>query len=157
MAYSSRLVFGVNPATGPYGPMRPGSAEWGGVRVDLNRARATNANLLLVGPEHLVVNLVSFLVPNLKPGDTIRCQDGQLPLPPASAPAGTVVIRDVDALTPEQQRRLLDWLDSAPSGTQVVSTASAPLLPLVETGAFNDTLYYRLNTVYIDVSSPHFS
>jgi transcriptional regulator of acetoin/glycerol metabolism len=47
---------------------------------------------------------------------------------------------------------LFEWLDSTSSGTQVVSTASAPLLPLVEAGAFDDALYYRLNTVYVDLS-----
>jgi transcriptional regulator of acetoin/glycerol metabolism len=44
-----------------------------------------------------------------------------------------------------------EWLASS-NRPQVVSTASAPLLPLVEAGVFNDALYYRLNTVYIDLS-----
>ena len=35
---------------------------------------------------------------------------------------------------------------------QVVSTAKAPLFPLVERGAFLDRLYYQLNIVYLDLT-----
>jgi DNA-binding NtrC family response regulator len=35
----------------------------------------------------------------------------------------------------------------------VVSTTSAPLLPRVEAGEFNATLFYRLNTVCVDVTT----
>ena len=34
----------------------------------------------------------------------------------------------------------------------MVSTASAPLLRLVEARAFDAALYYRLNMVYIDLT-----
>jgi hypothetical protein len=98
------------------------------------------------------VNLVRLAVPDLNEAATIRCPDGQLWLPPASMRFGTVVVRDVDALTREEQRRLCDWLDSGGKHTQVVSTSGAPLLTLVETGVFNDALYYRLNMIYLDLS-----
>ena len=98
------------------------------------------------------MKLVSLLVPDANPSVMIRRQDGGLLLPPATARPSTVVVRDVDALTADEQRALLAWLDSGESRTQVVSTASAPVLPLVEAGAFNDALYYRLNTVYINLS-----
>jgi hypothetical protein len=96
--------------------------------------------------------MVSLVVPDLEPPATIRRQNEELRLPTASAPMRTAVIRDVDGLTPVEQRKLLDWLVSAATRTQVVSTTSAPLLPLVETGLFNDTLYYRLNITYVDLS-----
>jgi transcriptional regulator of acetoin/glycerol metabolism len=54
-------------------------------------------------------------------------------------------------LTLEEQRRLLEWLQETAGRTRVVSTTSAPLLPLVEDGVFLDTLYYRLNTVYVEL------
>jgi hypothetical protein len=120
--------------------------------MDLNVARITKANLLLVGTEPHVVKLVSLLVPDANPSVMIRRQDGQLLLPPPASRPSTVVVRDVDALTVDEQRSLLEWMDSSQSRTQVVSTASAPVLPLVESGAFNDALYYRLNTVYINLS-----
>jgi DNA-binding NtrC family response regulator len=34
----------------------------------------------------------------------------------------------------------------------VVSTSPAPLIPRVHSGLFIDTLYYRLNTVCVDVT-----
>lgn len=123
-----------------------------GVLADLFRARVTEANALLVGPDNLVENMVSLVVPDLEPTATIRRQNEELLLPTASPQMRTAVIRNVDGLTPVEQRRLLDWLGSAPNRTQVVSTTSVPLLPLVETGLFNDTLYYRLNTTYVDLS-----
>jgi transcriptional regulator of acetoin/glycerol metabolism len=62
------------------------------------------------------------------------------------------VIRNVDTLSAGEQKTLLEWLESATTRTQVITTATAALTPLVEAGAFDETLYYRLNTVYIDLS-----
>ena len=147
----SPSLYQLTPSTTPFASMLPQSDDWG-VPMDLNVARITKANLLLVGTEPHVVKLVSLLVPDANPSVMIRRQDGQLLLPPVTARPSTVVVRDVDALTVDEQRTLLAWLDSGESRTQVVSTASAPVLPLVEAGAFNDALYYRLNTVYINLS-----
>jgi len=36
--------------------------------------------------------------------------------------------------------------------TQVVSTTPQPLLPLVQSGTFLARLYYRLNTVCVDLN-----
>ena len=65
--------------------------------------------------------------------------------------AGTVVLHDVDRLAVADQRHVEEWLDMVTGRTQVVSTSSQPLLPLIATGGFRDTLYYRLNTVYSDL------
>jgi DNA-binding NtrC family response regulator len=35
----------------------------------------------------------------------------------------------------------------------VISTTSGPLLPLVQSGGFIETLFYRLNTVCLDVTA----
>ena len=148
---NSSSLYRVTRLTAPFASMPPQSEDWG-VPMDLNVARITRANLLLVGTGPHVVKLVSLLVPDANPSVMIRRQDGQLLLPPVAARPSTVVVRDVDALTVDEQRMLLAWLDAVESRTQVVSTASAPVLPLVEAGAFNDALYYRLNTVYINLS-----
>jgi len=148
---SSGLVTQGKPTTASDAPRSPDGSDLG-VLADLFRARITEANALLVGPDNLVENMVSLVVPDLKPTATIRRQNEELLLPTASPQLRTAVIRDVDGLTPVEQRRLLDWLGSAPNRTQLVSTTSVPLLPLVETGVFNDTLYYRLNTTYVDLS-----
>ena len=151
MESSSGLVSQGNPTTASDKPTSPHGSDLG-VLADLCRARITKANALLVGPDHLVEHMVSLVVPDLTPTATIRRQNEELLLPTASTRMLTAVIRDVDGLTPVEQCRLLDWLGSAPNRTQLISTTSAALLPLVETGLFNDTLYYRLNTTYVDLS-----
>jgi len=151
---SSRLTSGVNPPTARFA-RTPHDSEAGvshTAHSDLNIARITKANLLLVGHERLVSNALSLLVPDPTADGVIGCEGGRLMLPPPSERIATLVVRDVDALTADEQQSLLEWLDSSKIRTRVVSTASEPLLPLVATRAFNDTLYYRLNTVYIDLS-----
>jgi DNA-binding NtrC family response regulator len=63
------------------------------------------------------------------------------------------VLQEAGALSAEDQLQLLDWLEQAEGRTQVVSTSTTALLPRVHAGGFIDTLYYRLNTVCVDVTS----
>lgn len=65
--------------------------------------------------------------------------------------SGTMVLRNVDSLPADEQRRLLSLLASAATPRRVISTASAPLFPMVCGGRFDADLYYRLNVVYIDL------
>ena len=153
MENPSGLFSRVSPEIAPYSSAlarRVDSSDWLSVHEDLNLARGNRANLLIVGTELLVSSLVSSLVVDVNSHIMIRCRDG-LRLPPTSSQPGTVVLRDVDALKKEEQLRLLDWMDSASTRIQVVSTAAAPLLRL-KAGAFDAGLYYRLNTVYIDLT-----
>ena len=154
MENPSGLFSRVSPEIAPYSSAlarRVNSSDWLSVHRDLNLARINKTNLLVVGTELLVSSLVSSLVADVDSHVMIRCRDG-LRLPPTSSQSGTVVLRDVDALKKEEQFRLLDWMDSPSTRIQVVSTASVPLLRLVEGGAFDAGLYYRLNTVYIDLT-----
>jgi len=151
----SGLFSRVSPETAPKvstPPRKGDSSDWLTVhRDDLNLARIFKTNLFVVGTERLVLSLISSLAADVN-SDVIQCRDGLFRLPPPSSQAETVVLRDVDALNQEEQLRLLDWVDSATNGSQVISTASAPLLRLVEARAFDAALYYRLNTVYIDLT-----
>ena len=63
--------------------------------------------------------------------------------------SGTLILREVDLLAWEDQERLMDWLEHVWRKVQVVSTTCLPLYRLVESGDFLDTLYYRLNPLYI--------
>lgn len=155
MEFSSRLTVGVDPATAPHAsmlPIRDDSRIPPSVQRDLSVARITKANLLLVGNERQVRRLVRLAVPDIQQAAVVRCQNGQLLLPSTAGRAETMVIWDVDALTPEDQRKLCEWLDSRSDRAQVVSTATAPLVPLVDSGLFYDALYYRLNMVYVDLT-----
>lgn len=155
MENPSGLFFGVNPEIAPYAsrlPRADDSGGWPQILRDLNLARAIQANLLVVGAEHLVARLVDLLATQANLEAVVQCQGDQLNLPPASPSLGAVVLRDVDALNQQGQHRLLQWLGSARHDRQIITTASGRLLPLVNAGTFNDALYYRLNTIYIDLT-----
>jgi len=150
--YPSRLGSGANPDTAPNAsrPFSEADAVSIAAASDLNIARSTRANLLVVGPEQLVKTVLKLVAPAGKRDAVVQAGEGRLQLPASSRPS-TLVIQDVDMLTTGEQRRLLEWLDGANTRTQVISTASTPLLSRVEAHTFNETLYYRLNTIYIDL------
>jgi len=154
MEFPSRLT-GFDPATAPHASMLPIRGDLKiptAIQRDLGVARTTRANLLLVGTERQVTRLLRFAIANPSQAAAVRCHNGQLQLPSSPPGAETIVIRDVDALTSEDQWKLCEWLDSQGDRTQVISTASAPLVPLVDGQLFNDSLYYRLNVVYVDLT-----
>jgi hypothetical protein len=113
--------------------------------------RTTHRNVLVVGTDVVVDDALR----------TLRCACRQpvvtcwasdplvLPSPPSS---GTLILRGVDTLSLDSQRRLLAWLDDAHGCTQVISTSARALWPRLETAAFLDALYYRLNVVYFDLT-----
>ena len=74
--------------------------------------------------------------------------------PPCGDRPATLVVRSISALDHDQQRSLCDWLDAPGDRVQVISITSEPLYPLVSSGAFLATLYYRLNVLLLDVAIP---
>jgi hypothetical protein len=75
---------------------------------------------------------------------------------PSGAPlffdgARTVIFSDVNTLDTINQHRLLDWMnESRNADTQIVSLTSAQVFAFVTKG-FDANLYYRLNTIYLEV------
>lgn len=114
------------------------------VPIDCEIARACGLNLLLVGPQGRTEGVIRSLLP---PDSATSWQPGE-PLHP-SEPADILIIRDVDQLPLDDQRRLSIWLAERSADIQVISTASAPLIHAVEEGRFRDDLYYRLNAIYV--------
>ena len=131
-------------------------------REDWRRARAAHVglmlvgmrrvNLLLVGIDGMIWSVLQTLLPSLTEPVTTWCPGERLVLPP-SGRTGTLVLHDVGVMQHDEQFRLLKWLEEGGGRTQVISMTSVPLLPRVESGAFHDTLYYRLNTVCVDVTA----
>ena len=120
------------------------------VHAELLQNRVPRANMLLVGSDGPIQNILQLLqrdcresVPTWQPGDP-------LVLPPVEW-ASMMILRDVGSLSHVDQRRLLDWLDQAVRRIQIVSTAREPLLPRVQAGTLDSALYYRLNTLYVEV------
>lgn len=132
---------------GDYAPVEV--VDWASVEEDLEIVRRTKANLLVTGPEGLVMQIVRRVIADAPALIGVPCEPGRLPLSLLPLPPVPVVLRDIDALDASSQVLLLDWLENHAGGRSIISTASASLLPLVETGLFDRRLYYRVNTVYI--------
>ena len=158
MAQLLRLVSGVDGYQPPARPAhRPRSNNQrrraGSPPTDLDLARRTRANLFLVGDDDVVIPVVTSLWQSLATPIVVRNRGERLRLSKTSHSVGTIVVCDVDTLTGHEQRALYDWI-AGNGRTQVVSTALTFLQPLLESGAFDRGLYYRLNVVTVDLTSP---
>ncbi len=111
----------------------------------------TAANLLLIGDESLLSRAIGLV--NLQDGQLlmVRRAGGDLSLPVPPPTGATLVLHDVDRLSARDQDEFLVWLDAARGRTRVISTAAQPLFPAVFAGAFSSELYYRLNTLRVDL------
>jgi two-component system response regulator HydG len=75
------------------------------------------------------------------------------------ADGATILLQDVDALTPALQDSLLHFLSAnrplgasgKPLDVQIVASTQRPLIEQVNAGAFRGDLYYLLNTVYLPI------
>jgi hypothetical protein len=123
-------------------------------------ARAANAdllvvsmprvNLLLTGPDHLTRAALKRLIPCLR-GPIELWSPGAPLILPAAVECGTLILRDVDALSTFEQYRLLKWLELPNLRSRVISTTSAQLRPRADAGSFDASLYFRLNVACVDL------
>lgn len=67
----------------------------------------------------------------------------------ASDETRVLILMDAAALTSDDQRSLLAWMDDAGSRRRVITTALRPLFTLVTAGLFDAALYYRLNVLLL--------
>lgn len=115
--------------------------------TDIDMARMGFTNVLLIGPVDRCEEVIATLGPTLIEPIVVRPPREGLVLPPPGM-VGALILHAVDELAQADQQRLLDWLGDAVA-VKVISTATTPLLPRIERGAFLDSLYYRLNTICI--------
>ena len=120
---------------------------------DESLARFTNLNLLVMGTDDAVAMFVASLWPYFLAPRVARRRGEQLQLLSASGPSSTILVHDLHTLTRREQDALNRWMNVG-NGTRVVSTTTQSLLPAMETGAFNDELYYRLNLLTFDLRLP---
>jgi hypothetical protein len=132
-------------AAGNRGPHE--TVDWASVEDDLEIVRRTKANLLIIGPESLVMDVISRVIADLPANIVGPCEAGRLPLSLLLLPPGAVVFRDVHHLDADGQALMFDWLEHASAERQIICTASPLLLPLVHAGVFDRGLFYRLNTI----------
>jgi hypothetical protein len=156
MESSSHAYAQATRAAGPVANARRLLNDWDQARtadLSLLIVPSPRLNLLLVGMDAGVSKLLETLLLNLRDPISTWLPNKPLVLPPAAA-TGTLILHEVGTLGYEDQLRLLYWLERSTGRIQVVSTSTAPLLPRVQSGAFIDTLYYRLNTICVDVEMP---
>jgi hypothetical protein len=108
-------------------------------------------NVMLVGSADMVRLVLQTHMSSLqKP--VVSWSPGEPFALPVVERTGTLILHEVGALSLHDQMQLLEWSASAMRRTQVISTTSSPLLPRVCARGFIDALYYRLNTVYLDLN-----
>jgi hypothetical protein len=111
---------------------------------------STRANLLLIGPDHITGAFLKAVRPHLQ--EPVAILRGGEPLALPTGPVGTLVLINVGAFSPPDQSRLFDALNDRLIEAQVISTSATGLMPMLAAKSFLETLYYRLNTIYIDVA-----
>jgi hypothetical protein len=121
-------------------------------RKDLQVGVMPRTNVLVVGSSEATRIVLDMLRLDLR-GPVLKWRPGQPLELPTRGRAATMVLEDLTRLTSDEQARILGWLDQVVGQVRVVSTTTVPIWPRVAEGQFNEVLYYRLNTVYVDVGS----
>jgi hypothetical protein len=117
---------------------------------ELHAIGMPRVNLLLTGRPLAIDYLLSSF--DIGCAEPVLTWDPGEPLVLPIAEGGTILLRNVGAMALQDQQRLLQWLNAAMGRTQVISTTARPLMGQVLAGDFDDTLYYRLNTVLVNVT-----
>jgi len=123
----------------------------GVARDELMFSETFGANMLMIGSDRETRNLIDNNLLHLKQPLNVWNPGERLVLPVAET--GTLILHEVGLLPREDQVRLMTWMENAVGRVRVVCTSSESMMPRIEAGSFNQTLYYRLNTVAISVSS----
>jgi Sigma-54 interaction domain len=112
-------------------------------------ARSMRPNVLVIGPVARIEATVAAIVA----ASSIPVCDWTPDQPlPATGDRSTIVIRDIATLSPALQRAWLAWLHAQQAcPAHIIATSSIAVFPLVSQGMFLEDLYYRLNTVLLDV------
>jgi hypothetical protein len=113
--------------------------------------RTIRPNILVIGRADFLESTVSALLTEL-PGPVTYLRPNAPP--PASANAQVLVVPDVASLSTDHQHDWLTWLgDLHARRPQIVATSDVPIYPLVRRDQFSGVLYYRLNTILLDVQT----
>jgi len=121
-------------------------------RRDLQVGSLPRTNVLVVGNPEATRIVVDMLRLDLR-GPVVIWRAGQPLDLPSPARAATLVLDNVTRLTTDEQFRVLRWLDDVKGKIRVVSTTNIPVWPRVQVGVFNEVLYYRLNTAFVDMGT----
>ena len=118
---------------------------------ELRRLLGAGSNLLIRGEKSAATATVVALSEDLSAPLVTWSAESRAGLPQLGQ--GTVILLDVDQLDLATQHALLGWLDDCGGRVRVISTADTDLFERVTAGDFLGPLYYRLNTIVVDVAS----
>lgn len=121
-------------------------------RRDLQIGSMPRTNVLVLGSPDATRIVIDMLRLDLR-GPVVQSPAGQPLELPEPGRAATLVIEHLTRLDADEQLRLLHWLEEVNGRTHVVSTTPVALWPRVQRGEFNEVLYYRLNTVFVDMGT----
>ena len=119
--------------------------------ADLLVVSTPRVNLLLTGTHDLIQLALLRFIPSLCGQVEIWTPAAHLQLPPP-AQDGTLILRDVEALSAFDQFRLLKWLETPNRRTRVISTTTAHLRDRIEAGTFDNALFLGLNVACVDLT-----
>ena len=109
----------------------------------------TRPNVLVIGPVAQTEAAVTAIVAAV--GKPARLWAPDVPLP-VRADGRAIVIRDVATLSPVLQKAWLAWLSTQQRRRpHIIATSSIAVFPLIAQGMFLADLYYRLNTILLDL------
>jgi hypothetical protein len=111
--------------------------------------REWHPHVLLVGNDASIKPALARVRPQLR--TPISHWRPAVATDPPLVTSGSLIIWDVGALSPDQQRHLLAWMTGAGANVQIISIAESQLFPRVRQKAFLDDLYYRLNMVCVSL------
>jgi hypothetical protein len=120
-------------------------------QTELGILRTPPANVLIEGPTAATNDVLLVLRTHLREPLVSNLAHAPLHLPDGAA--RPLILRDVAALTADDQARLLAWLQGKGFGVHVVSTTERPLFALVAQGLFDEALYYRLNVLLLRIGA----
>ncbi|MGH9142695.1 MAG: sigma 54-interacting transcriptional regulator, partial [Thermoanaerobaculia bacterium] len=107
-------------------------------------------NVLVTGPNDALAPFLEMARGEMR--EPIRSTGHALP--PLLDGFHTLVITEIELLDAADQQRLRRWFEERRNpDVQVVSLTSAPLFAIVMAHAFDADLYYRLNTIYLELQS----
>jgi len=142
---------GDMPSLQPHPGYRGDDPHLASVAGELSLVGMPRLNVMLVGSADKVRLVLQTHVSSLQT-PVVTWLPGEPLVLPVVERTGTLILHEVGALTLHDQLQLLEWSGSAMRRTQVISTTSSPLLGRVSARGFIDALYYRLNTVYLDLN-----
>jgi hypothetical protein len=119
-------------------------AEW---RILRERPRT----VLFEGPVAATNAVLLLLQPHIR--ETITWNPPHAPVTADNGQTGALILKEAAALSGDDQRQLLEWLESEGARAHIVSTTERSLFALVAVGLFDATLYYRLNTMLLRVGA----